>query len=73
MSISFSKLTRLRADPRVLLAYPDRRLVSEEWIMCRWDDAVSNGEIEPRDTEPTLAEAIHDLEDVGHITVDTRV
>ena len=72
MSISFSPLTRLRADPRVKLVYPDRRLVSEAWIMCRWDDAVSNGEVEPRDSEPTLAEAIFDLEDAGFITVDNR-
>ena len=56
-------------DPRVRLVYPDRRMVSEAWIMTRWDDALSNGEVEPRDSEPTLAEAIYDLEDIGQITV----
>ena len=74
MSISFSPLrrvavNRLASDPRIRLVYPDRRLVSEAWLMCRWDDAVSNGEVEPRDNEPTIAEVIFDLEDAGFITV----
>ncbi len=61
MTISFS--------PIVQLVYPERRKVPASWIMCRWHDALMNSEVEPRDTTPTLAEAIHDLEDIGQITV----
>ncbi len=61
-------------DPRIQLIYPDRRLVSEAWIMIRWDDAVANGEVEslPGGREPNLEEAIRDLEDLGQITVSGR-
>ena len=60
MTISFS--------PIVQLIYPERRKVPANYIMCRWYDAMRNGEVEPRDSEPTLAEAIADLEDAGQIT-----
>lgn len=65
----------ISTSPLVRLVYPDRRTVSEAWILMRWDDAVANGEVEPLpdNGEPTLAEAIHDLEDIGQITTDGRL
>ena len=63
MTISFS--------PIVQLVYPERRKVPAAWIMSRWYDAVANGEVYRRfSREPTLAEAIYDLEDIGQITTD---
>lgn len=62
------------SDPRIRLVYPSPRMVSEAWILMRWDDAVANGELEPLpdNGEPTLAVAILDLEDIGQITTDGR-
>jgi len=61
VTISFS--------PIVELVYPERRKVPAGRIIVWWHDAVDNGEVEPRDGEPTLDEAIYDLEDAGLITV----
>jgi len=64
MTISFS--------PLVELIYPERRKVPASWVMCRWYDAQANGEVPKRTDVPTLAEAIHDLEDAGQITTTGR-
>lgn len=55
---------------RIRLVYPTRRSVSPAQIVSWWDDAVANGEIDAScyDPEPTLREAIADLENLGHIT-----
>ena len=54
----------------ISLVYPERRRVSPSQIVTWWDDAVANGEIDASryNPEPTLREAIADLEDLGHIT-----
>ena len=65
MTISFG--------PIVQLIYPERRKVPAAWILCRWHDAVANGEVESHTDKPTLSEAITDLEHVGQITVSERL
>lgn len=54
----------------VYLLYPERRNVSEETIMMWASDAYDNGEI---DYLPlTLEDAIVELQDIGHITVQRK-
>jgi len=48
------------------LVYPEHRMVSEEQIMMWHADAVENDNLHATND---LAQAIADLEDLGHITV----
>jgi len=52
----------------VKLWYPEERLVTGYYVMTRHADAVSNGDIEHGTTD--LRQAIRDLEDLGHISVE---
>ncbi len=59
-------VTDMKVDGMVRLIYPENRIVTETQIMIWHADAVVNDGLRATNN---LAQAITDLEDLGHITV----
>lgn len=51
------------------LTYPEKRIVTPEWIADQWRDRVADGEIEHNGEIVMTDQMVRDLEDIGIISV----